>query len=360
MEDDSGEQGHERAVRAIQLVAMSGFVKDNMRLQESCLALCNSCREYIPLEFFLRICLEGPSTLLAAVWPEHLCVEADASSKILPPKRVRKVYWTFDDPGTYCRDVPTKTEEELAEVTACNVDMGKVRWPDGVREIHLSIFNRPVDEVVWPDGLELLSLCSPYHGNYRCQEPDNFDRTLDGVTFPAGLREIWLGLKFDQSIDNVTWPEGLELLSMPGFNRPIRNVRWPPGLKTLYFLGSQDVRRRQSQEPWADRWYPSSESRSFNQPLDTFLPMSLETLWLSDDFNQSLGDVTWPSGLAVLALGTRVSPMSVSLDEVEWPSSLRKLILMDTLELMADLLPDVELVFVETYLCWAPEDTEDY
>ena len=194
-----------------------------------------ACREYIPLEFFVRICPEEPPTLLAAVWPERLCVEADISSKVPPPKRVRKVYWTFDDPGTYCRDAPTKREEESANVTACSIDMSKVRWPDGVREIYLSIFNRPVDEVVRPDGMELLSLCSPYHDHYGCQVPDHFNRPLAGVTFPAGLREIWLGLQFNHSIDNVAWPEGLELLSMPGFDRPIRNVRWPPGLKTLYF-----------------------------------------------------------------------------------------------------------------------------
>ena len=88
--------------------------------------------------------------------------------------------------------------------------------------------------------------------------------------------------------------------------------------------------------------------------------MSLETLWLSDNFDQSLGDVTWPGGLSVLALGTLVSPMYVSVDEIEWPSSLRKLILMDTLEFMVDLPPDIERVFVQTYLCWAPEATEDY
>lgn len=55
--------------------------------------------------------------------------------------------------------------------------------------------------------------------------------------------------------------------------------------------------------------------------------MSLETLWLSDNYYRSLRGVCWPWRLAVLGLGMGVTKKSIY--RVKWPSSLRKLVFCD-------------------------------
>ena len=71
---------------------------------------------------------------------------------------------------------------------------------------------------------------------------DVFDKPFHGVTFPCGLREIFLGDSFDQPIEGIIWPGGLERLSLPGFNHSIRDVQWPPGLKALEFMSPSRIR----------------------------------------------------------------------------------------------------------------------
>lgn len=113
-------------------------------------------------------------------------------------------------------------------------------------------------------------------------------------------------------------------------------------LSTLEFKSYQFETRDFSDEiPW-DRQYVG-----FDQPLGAFLPMTLETLWLSDTFNQSLGGVTWPSGLAVMGLGTNLTEESV--DGVEWPPSLRKLVISSNVRVIQDAPPSCEVVVVEPY-----------
>lgn len=135
---------------------------------------------------------------------------------------------------------------------------------------------------------------------------DPFNRSLYGVTFPAGLWELILRDAFAQCIDAVAWPAGLELLSLPGYNHSTNNVKWPPRLKTLEFIDPYELDRRESATPMHWIQYDGR----FNQPLGSFLPTSLETLWHSDIFDQPLRGVAWPSGLTVLGLGERVSTES--------------------------------------------------
>ncbi|CAN0159633.1 unnamed protein product [Laminaria digitata] len=63
----------------------------------------------------------------------------------------------------------------------------------------------------------------------------------------------------------------------------------------------------------------------FDQPLGTFLPVSLQILWLSDTFDQSLRGVVRPSVLALLGLGAAVTAEAI--DGVKWSPSLRRLVL---------------------------------
>lgn len=126
--------------------------------------------------------------------------------------------------------------------------MERVQWPEGLKEIYLGGLNRPMHRVNWPERLEVLGFQPPIRVirgiHHTVGGGGMFNRPFDGVTFPAGLRELFLGSEFDQCIDGVTWPEGLKRLSMPGFSRPIDAVQWPPGLKTLEFSGPYEFERR--------------------------------------------------------------------------------------------------------------------
>lgn len=106
---------------------------------------------------------------------------------------------------------------------------------------------------------------------------------------------------------------------MPGFNQPVQDVQWPSGLKALEFKKPAVRVGREREPPHYMQW--TGFCGEFDQPLGTFLPMSLETFPLSNVFKQPLQGVTWPSGLAVLGLGTAVSTDSIA--GVEWPPRLR-------------------------------------
>ncbi|CAN0110915.1 unnamed protein product, partial [Laminaria digitata] len=118
------------------------------------------------------------------------------------------------------------TKEETVErgpETACTIDMSKLRWPEGLKNLFLVHFNRPVDGAFGPDCLQVLAFHIPSRLAYVDGTMGIFNWPLDGVTFPADLRELFLGNSFNQPIAGVAWPEGLERLSMPGFNRPIHD-----------------------------------------------------------------------------------------------------------------------------------------
>ena len=357
MKDSSGDDyRHERALRAIQVSAVSGFLEDNRKLMESCLAICNWCRESVPLKY-LTVDRQVPSTLLAVLCPDVVSAEAECSSRVVQPRRVLDVRLMFDD-SVATRFVEAEEEEKEEEAeegeeegeggrkeedeeeerenkekvesglgTGCSIDTTKIRWPEGLRKIFLVHFNRPLDGPIGPDCLRVLAFHVPSRvveeRAYIYGMRGIFNRPLDGVTFPAGLRELYLGHNFNQRVDVVAWPQGLERLSMPGFNHPIQDVQWPPGLKTLEFIQPGELERRQ----FLNHWPWDMQEWGFDQPLGTSLPMSLETLLLSDNFDQPLRGVTWPGRLAVLGLGAGLAAESIN--GVKWPPSLRKMVCSD-------------------------------
>ncbi|CAM9261728.1 unnamed protein product [Laminaria digitata] len=220
------------------------------------------------------------------------------------------------------------------------MDISKVRWPEGVKEIYLWGFNRRIDGVLWPVGLKILSFQKPppIFEHLAYGTAGIFNMPLGGVTFPAGLREIFLGHEFNQPIDTVAWPEGLERLSMPCFNKPIHDVHWPEGLKSLEFMTPY----RPDDPEFREEASLDRRDGCFNQPLGSFLPPNLEFLWLSNSFYQSLGDVAWPSELAVLGLGTEYL-----VGEVKWPPRLETLVLPRCFSDMEDPPPGCRVVYTE-------------
>ncbi|CAM9412328.1 unnamed protein product [Ectocarpus fasciculatus] len=172
-------------------------------------------------------------------------------------------------------------------------------------------------------SLECLSFCALRSGRgaWHVSDRGSFNRSLVGANFPSGLREMFLGAAFDQPIEDVVWPQGLERLSLPGCNQPIDNVRWPRALKSLEFTSPWQISLREDPDTCLDEL---DLVGAFDSPFTT-LPASLRTLWLGDEFGQSLEGVNWPNGLVTLGLGCKFEGLHRG---VSWPSNLRNLYLL--------------------------------
>lgn len=306
-EDDRTTEGHsqDRVQRALQVAVVAGFMGNSQRVQETCLGLCNACREGVPLGC-LRIVEDVPPTVLAMVLPDaRQAPQADTPlTRVLQHRRVLKVKWIFSD----------MFEDKLSEL----------QWPEGVKEMNLFRFNRAVNDVAWPMGLDRLSfgtLGSTYFPQRSAIVWNRFNCSLQGVIFPSGLREIFLGEAFNQPIEDILWPQGLERMSLPGYDHPIDNVKWPPALKSLEFLSPEEIKLRQ--DPYTYYEDLSVDEDGFNKPF-TKLPASLETLWLSYGFAQrSLEGIAWPTGLATIGFGEDFCSHLTT--GISWPSSLRNI-----------------------------------
>ncbi|CAN0375490.1 unnamed protein product [Pylaiella littoralis] len=302
----SEEHRQDRAQRALRVAVVAGFIGNSQRVQESCLVLCNACREGVPLE--CRLGKGVPATLLAMFLPHASQAQLPEAppTRVLQPRRVRKVEFT-------------QIGDVFFSMDFAGVDMSKVQWPEGTKEIRLLQFDRTVDDVTWPVNLDRLSFCVLDYKTNFCTDGSSFNHPLSNVIFPGGLREIFLGELFDQPIDDVAWPQGLERMSLPGFNQPIDDVRWPPALKSLEFMPPKEIQLRKNPNIRAAQLDIHHEL-GYNCHF-TNLPASLETLWLSDAFSQNLDEINWPPGLVTLGLGIGCEPHVT--DDISWPSSLR-------------------------------------
>eukprot|EP00752_Nemacystus_decipiens_P015174 g13515.t1 len=150
-------------------------------------------------------------------------------------------------------------------------------------------FDESVDGVSWPEGLKLISFGG------------DFDQDVEGVAWPPALQEIAFGHNFDQPVEDIVWPASLLYLTLGYcFNYPIEGVSWPPRLEALR-LGN-----------------------CFNQPIARVAwPASLEQLFFGHCFDQPIGEVRWPPSLEVLKFGWNFNQ---ALDG-EWPRFLRHLTL---------------------------------
>lgn len=309
----SEELRQDRAQRALRVAVVAGFMGDSREMQGSCLGLCNARREGVPLGC-LRIGKGVPPTLLAMVLPSATQAQQTEAppTRVVQPRRVLKVEWNFND----VFDVPGLGD----------LDVSEVQWPEGTKEINLLQFNRTVHSVTWPVTLDRLSFCILGPARLSLQATTMtpwptkgfFNHSLEGAIFPSGLREMFLGETFDHPIHNVVWPHGLERLSLPGCDQPIDDVTWPPALRSLEFLPPKQIHLRKNPSTCAEEL--DFESSGHNFPFSK-LPESLEALWLSDAFAQSLDEVTWPPGLLTIGLGLGFDAFFINL--MSWPSSLQ-------------------------------------
>ncbi|CAM9658503.1 unnamed protein product [Ectocarpus sp. 12 AP-2014] len=108
-EPSSEEPMQDRALRGLQLAVVSGFVKDCRGVQETCLALCNACREGVPLER-MYVCEAVPQTLLAMIVPHAVEAQQEAElppTRVLQPRRVLRLECSFLD-----EDIQTEMWQE--------------------------------------------------------------------------------------------------------------------------------------------------------------------------------------------------------------------------------------------------------
>eukprot|EP00434_Breviolum_minutum_P030039 symbB.v1.2.026561.t2/scaffold2666.1/size75462/1 len=182
-------------------------------------------------------------------------------------------------------------------------------------------FNQSLDDVTWPAGLQSLTFGW------------GFDQNLDQVTWPACLQSLTFGHRFNQSLDNVTWPAGLQSLTFgEDFHQSLDNVTWPAGLQSLTF--GNLFNQNQDNVTWPVRLLSLTSGNLFNQNQDNvtwpvrLLSLTfggLQSLTFGDFFDQDFGsfdNVTWSAGLESLTFGMYVNQ---SLDNVIWPAGLQSL-----------------------------------
>ena len=334
----SVEDKEDLAHLALHIAATSGFVEGIYGIQTSCLRLCNACRESVPVQL-LKISDPVPRSIAALVYPGLRQPEKEESSRVLLHRWVLSIHWTFSDAhilslldGTKAQIIQ-ETSDATDLVVVGHVDLSQVQWPQGTREIALlGNFNRRVDEVPWPSGLERLWFEEPNRPSPQTHwRSDVFDIPLDGVTFPCGLREILLGDRFDQPIEGIAWPGGLERLSLPGFNHSIKGVQWPPGLKALEFLSPSRIRQWQDAGPKVEAYqYLLQGQGYFNQVLGNSLPPSLERLWLSGAYSRNFDGVAWPNG--IVTLGFPFYFRSENYRRIKLPPSVKTIFLLDKVD----------------------------
>ncbi|CAM9275930.1 unnamed protein product, partial [Ectocarpus sp. 4 AP-2014] len=68
-----------------------------------------------------------------------------------------------------------------------NVDLSEVQWPEGIKEIHLLLFDEVGEVVVLPVGMERLSFCALLLscGPSYCTSWGPFNCSLVGANFPS-------------------------------------------------------------------------------------------------------------------------------------------------------------------------------
>ena len=171
-------------------------------------------------------------------------------------------------------------------------------------------FNQSLEWVTFPLSLQSLSF------------GENFNQSLERVTLPSSLQSLSFGWKSNQSLERVTLPSSLRSLSFGNvFNQSLEQVTLPPSLQNLSF--GHDFNQSLERVTLPSSLQSLSFGWNFNQSLERVtLPSSLQSLSFGHDFNQSLERVTLPSSLQSLSLGVNFNQ---SLERVALPLSLQSL-----------------------------------
>eukprot|EP00913_Durusdinium_trenchii_P013969 g13116.t1 len=193
-------------------------------------------------------------------------------------------------------------------------------------------FDQSLEGVTFPSSLQTLTFAYSFNESLKgvalpssllsLTFGSRFNQSLEGVTLPSSLQTLTFGDRFNKSLADVTLPSSLQSLTFGCcFDQSLETVIFPTSLHTLTFGSEFNQRLEGGKLP--SGLQTLTFGVKFNQCLEgvTF-PSSLQTLSFSDSFNQSLKDVTLPSGLRTLTFG---QDFNQSLEGVTFPNSLETL-----------------------------------
>ncbi|CAM9142532.1 unnamed protein product [Ectocarpus sp. 12 AP-2014] len=302
-------------------------------LQLTSLEFCMACRNHQTLH--LSVDAQTPRRLLAAADapPTH---QTGLAYTRVPRLRARCVTWDIATAAELRIPIFAMTGVDCLEFgNAFGGSLEAVAWPRRLKRIEFcysSPFNRPIDQVEWPESLQTLLFGLSFNQPIKavrwpvCLQRlvlgTSFDQPIDGVEWPASLQELTFGFAFDQPIEEVSWPESLRELNFGfRFNQPLEGAVWPGSLKKLDLGDKFD--QPIAQVEWPDSLKKLRIGHYFNQPVgETSWPDSLQTLSFGNNFNQPIKHVRWPDSLQTLSFG---ECFNQPIKQVSWPASLREL-----------------------------------
>ncbi|CAM9962499.1 unnamed protein product [Ectocarpus sp. 12 AP-2014] len=278
-------------------------------LQLASLEFCIECRKCKTLH--LKVDATTPRRLLAAAdapppHPKRLCRTR------VPRLRARRVTWNMPTAAELRHPMFALTDVDCLEFDEdFEGSLEAVTWPQRLKRIGFSeSFNEPIDLVEWPPSLQEMIF------------GQEFNQPLERMKFPASLETIIFSEEFNQPIERVRFPASLRQLKIRGlsnFDQPIGGVL-PTSLQQL------DLGTRFNQPIQDVVWPPSLQKLNlgfvFDHPIQRVVfPASLQELTVNGGFHQPIEGVLWPDSLQRLVLGWRFNR---SIDNVRWPASLQE------------------------------------
>jgi hypothetical protein len=218
--------------------------------------------------------------------------------------------------------------EDLTFGEQFNQSLNGVTFPANLKSLTFgSYFNQPINGVTFPANLKSLTF-----GKYF----NNEGNPLNGYIFPSNLQSLTFGTDFNQSLNGDIFPTNLQSLTFgTEFNnggKSFNDIIFPPNLQSLtlgnsFFnssLFSDDL-------PLNEVIFPHNLQsltfgNNFNQPLNgVSFPANLKSLTFGSDFNQPLNGVSFPANLKSLTFGSDFNNGNQPLNDVIFPDTLQSL-----------------------------------
>lgn len=318
-----------RRAAALQLAFTRGY-EAHQQPQLASLAICNSCREAVPIK--LTFTDDMPLSLRALFFPSSA---TDQSNTGATPCAVAS-----SDPSS-CDNpaAPGSARYEIGLIPPSTASIaeaaGTPSWGSPSSEhgytgsVNMRGSTQQHDNMLasrtngggsdpgdyFADGLNDGTLpateCFAFEPEVS-QDPDGLKPSAPSVSGKVSCSRlaqygrvshvVWSGLTFFLE-RVVTWPKGVDILSIPDeFDEPIEGVDWPSGLRELVL--KEGFNQFIENIVWPNCLERVSLGLSFNHPIEGVRwPEALRYLNLGQSFNQPIERVVWPPGLREILWG---------------------------------------------------------
>ena len=192
------------------------------------------------------------------------------------------------------------------------IDLSLVIFPESIKKIRLEFFNQDLDNIYFPEKLEILNLGNLFNKPLNSLSRYKYLKQLYlGYSYnrhfhindclPDSLEEIVFGRRFNKSIDNIIWPSNLKYLRFGDkFNQKIDETKFPKKLEILifgdYFNQTID---HENKSYLPNKLELLSFGRNFNQPI-YYLPATLEILELDEKYDYHLTNISVTPHLEII------------------------------------------------------------